>query len=97
MTMHEDALWLDGNGIAGLLAEVFETDMTAVDRGCATCGAHRVIGAHRAYRSAGTVLRCPVCGDLAARISTLPDRHVVRLAGSWLLEVPRGGHRPAAQ
>jgi hypothetical protein len=35
------------------------------------------------------VLRCPECGDLAARISTLPDRHVVRLAGTWLIEVPR--------
>jgi hypothetical protein len=91
MTMADDGLWLDGNGIAGLLSEVFDTEMTAVDRGCGSCGAHRVVGAHRAYRGAGTVLRCPVCGDLAARIATLPDRHVVRLAGTWLIEVPRAG------
>jgi predicted RNA-binding Zn-ribbon protein involved in translation (DUF1610 family) len=85
----DDGRWLDGNGIAGLLAEVFATEMTAVDHGCGACGAHRVVGAHRAYRGAGTVLRCPECGDLAARISTLPDRHIVRLAGTWLIEVPR--------
>ena len=95
--MHDDARWLDGNGIAGLLAEVFDTDMTTVDRGCGTWAAHPVLVGNRAYRGAGTVLRCPVCGDLAARISALPDRHVVRLAGTWLIEVPRGGDRPAAQ
>jgi len=87
--MADEGLWLVGNGIAGLLAEVFATDMTTVDHGCRACGAHGVVGAHRAYRGAGTVLRCPECGDLAARISTLPDRHVVRLAGTWLIEVPR--------
>jgi predicted RNA-binding Zn-ribbon protein involved in translation (DUF1610 family) len=89
--MAETELWLDGNGIAGLLTEVFDSEMTAVDRGCGSCGAHHVVGAHRAYRGAGTVLRCPACGDVAARISSLPDRHVVRLAGTWLIEVPRPG------
>jgi predicted RNA-binding Zn-ribbon protein involved in translation (DUF1610 family) len=89
--MSEMELWIDGNGVAGLLAEVFETEMTTVDHGCGTCGAHHVIGQHRAYLGAGTVLRCPTCGDVAARISPLPDRHVVRLAGTWLLEMPRAG------
>ena len=87
--MGQTAAWLDGNGIAGLLSEVFETEMTTVDRGCGTCGGHHAVGAHRAYRGAGAVLRCPQCGDVAARIATLPDRHVVRLAGTWLIEVRR--------
>jgi hypothetical protein len=87
--MADEANWLDGNGIAGLLTEVFETEMTTVDRGCGSCGAHRAIGAHRAYLGAGTVLRCPVCGAVAARISTLPDRHIVRLTGTWQIEMPR--------
>jgi uncharacterized protein DUF6510 len=87
--MTHDALWIDGNGIAGLLGEIFEVDMTAVPRGCQSCGAQSAVGAHRAYRGAGIVLRCPACGDVAARIATLPNRHVVRLSGTWLLELGR--------
>jgi hypothetical protein len=84
----ETATWLDGNAIAGLLAELFGADMTAVDRGCGACGAHSPVGAHRLYLGAGAVLRCPGCGDVALRIATLPDRHVVQLRGSWVLDVP---------
>jgi predicted RNA-binding Zn-ribbon protein involved in translation (DUF1610 family) len=87
--MTERALWLDGNGVAGLLAEVFETDMTAVPRACGSCGAVNAVGAHRAYLGAGTVLRCPACGDVAMRIAVLADRHVVELRGRWLIELPR--------
>ncbi|MDQ6807086.1 MAG: DUF6510 family protein [Actinomycetota bacterium] len=88
--MSEEARWLDGNAIAGLLVEVFGAEITSTERGCQSCGAVTRLGAHRVYRSAGTVVRCPVCGDLAGRITTLPDRHVVLLAGTWTLEVPRG-------
>jgi hypothetical protein len=84
--MSDDALWLDGNGIAGLLAEAFGTEMTTAHRDCQSCGAGNPIGAHRAYRGAGYVLRCPACGDVAARIS---ERHVVLLAGQWLFSGPR--------
>ena len=82
------ATWLDGNAIAGLLVELFGMEMTAVDRGCGVCGTHSAVGAHRLYRGAGAVLRCPACGDVALRIVTLSDRHVVQLRGSWLLDVP---------
>jgi hypothetical protein len=78
---------LDGNAIAGLLEEAFGADVTSTPRGCQSCGAVTAVGAHRLYRGAGLVLRCPVCGDIAARITTLPDRHVVLLAGVWRLEV----------
>ena len=87
--MNEEAAWVDGNAIAGLLVEVFGVELTTTERGCQSCGAVTRVGAHRMYRSAGIVLRCPVCGDLALRITTLPDRHVVLLAGSWAVEVPR--------
>jgi hypothetical protein len=87
--MSEKALWLDGNGIAGLLNEVFGAELTSTERGCQSCGSLTCLGAHRVYRGAGTVVRCPVCGDLALRITSLPDRHVVLLAGTWALEVPR--------
>jgi hypothetical protein len=87
--VRDEAVWLDGNAIAGLLIDVFGTEMTATERGCQSCGALTRVGAHRVYRGAGTVVRCPICADLALRITTLPDRHVVLLAGSWALEVPR--------
>jgi DNA-directed RNA polymerase subunit RPC12/RpoP len=82
----ELALWLDGNGIAGLLAETFGADMTTMPRRCQSCGSRHVVGEHRAYRGAGTVLRCPTCGDVAAVIVVLPDRHAVKLAGTWMIE-----------
>lgn len=88
--MTQTALWLDGNAIAGLLVEVFGAEMTAVIRRCQSCGTRSAVGAHRAYRGAGAVLRCPVCGDVALRIAALPDRHVVQMSGTWLVELPRG-------
>ena len=81
--------WLDGNGVAGLLGEVFGAEVTAVVRACGSCGTEAAVGAHRAYRGAGVVLRCPGCGDVAIRISQLPDRNVVLVRGSWSVELPR--------
>ena len=81
-------LWLDGNAIAGLLADAVGVEMTRAPRRCRSCGHVSALGAHRLYRGAGLVLRCPVCADVAARIATLPGRHVVLLEGTWRLELP---------
>jgi hypothetical protein len=83
-----DATWVDGNAIAGLLIEVFGTELTGARRACQSCGTRTLVGAHRVYRGVGTVVRCPVCGDIAMRITTLPDRHLVLLAGTWEVEFP---------
>jgi hypothetical protein len=80
---------LDGNAIAGLLEEVFDAEMTTALRVCQSCGTRSAIGAHRAYRGAGIVLRCPSCRDLAVVVALLPDRSRVWLAGEWTLEMPR--------
>jgi len=85
----DDAAWLDGNGVAGLLAEVLGAEVTAVVRACGTCATAAPVGAHRAYVSAGVVLRCPGCGDVAVRIARLPGRDVVQIRGSWSVELPR--------
>lgn len=87
--MGSEDLWLDGNGVAGLLAEVFGAEVTALVRGCGSCGAEAAVGAHRAYRGAGVVLRCPACGDVAIQIAQLPDRNVVQIRGVWAFELPR--------
>jgi uncharacterized protein DUF6510 len=86
--MH-DARALDGNAIAGLLAEAFGAEMTAVERVCQSCGDPYAVGAHRLYEGAGSVLRCPGCGAVALQIATLPGRHVVAISGTWRLVPPR--------
>jgi hypothetical protein len=85
----DDSAWLDGNGVAGTLAEVFGFEVTMIVRECANCDTAAAIGAHRAYRGAGLVLRCPGCGAVAVRIVQLPDRDVVQVRGSWSAELPR--------
>jgi Family of unknown function (DUF6510) len=88
--MTDLAVWLDGNALAGHLMEVFGTEMTTVQHVCQSCGARNAVGAHRAYPGAGAVLRCPACNDLALRITTLPDRYVVQLSGTWNMDhLPR--------
>jgi hypothetical protein len=82
-----DPDWLDGNALAGTFHQWFGTEMTDAPRGCQTCGAIRPVGAHRLYRGAGLVLRCPVCADVALQITALPDRQVVRLIGTWCFEI----------
>jgi uncharacterized Zn finger protein len=80
----------DGNAIAGLLEEIFARDVTGAERVCQSCGAQRHIGAHRLYRSAGLVLRCPACGDVAACIAIVADGYAVSIRGTWLFGRERG-------
>ncbi len=87
--MSEDPRWLDGNALGGLLQELFGAEMTAAPHTCQSCGTERPVAAHRVYLGAGTVLRCPVCDQIALIAVALPDRHVVHLTGAWRLEMPR--------
>jgi hypothetical protein len=82
----DDDLHLDGNGVAGLLAEITAVDMTTVMRTCPSCGDRRPMGAHRAYRGAGVVLRCPSCDDVAVRIAVAEERLVVDWRGHFEIE-----------
>ncbi len=81
-----DEQHIDGNGIAGLLGEIAGADMTAVRRTCPSCGDRRAIAEHRAYRSAGLVLRCPSCEDVAVVIGVQEQRLVVEWRGTYVLE-----------
>jgi len=85
--MAEAANWLDGNALGGELMELFGADLTDAPRRCQSCGATRAVGAHRLHLGAGSVLRCPSCDAVALVLTTLPDRHVVSMAGTW--QVPR--------
>ena len=83
--MNAGDLVLDGNGVAGLLTEAFARDPTTLVRTCQGCGADHALGAHRAYRGAGVVLRCPGCGVTALVVGVLEERFVVELRGSIAL------------
>jgi Family of unknown function (DUF6510) len=56
---------LDGNAIAGLLHDVFSSEMTSATGTCATCGSSSIVAELVVYLQApGTVVRCPVCGNI---------------------------------
>ncbi len=79
---------VDGNAVAGALAEVFVMDMTTARTTCATCDDTRAVAELRAYvRSAGTVLRCTSCGAVQIRLVRAPDRAWLDLRGVKVLEL----------
>jgi hypothetical protein len=84
-----ESLRLDGNAIAGILYEVFGVEMTTYVRACHSCRSANAIGAYHVYRGAGTVLRCPVCSDMALTVASGREDCVVRLQGVWTLQLPR--------
>jgi Family of unknown function (DUF6510) len=79
---------VDGNAVAGVLAEIFVVDMTVARTTCATCGDTRPMAELRAYvRSAGTVLRCASCGAVLVRLVRSPDRAWLDLRGLKVVEL----------
>ncbi|HEV2814521.1 MAG TPA: DUF6510 family protein [Solirubrobacteraceae bacterium] len=73
----------DGNGVAGLLAQVLVVEPTTVERKCQGCGDVSPLGAHRAYHGASTVLRCPGCDAPAVQIGMVGERVAVRWFGMF--------------
>ena len=86
--MSEDARRLDGNAMGGLLEHLYGADMTAALRRCGSCGAERPVGAHHLYQGAGSVLRCPVCEEVALIAAKVRNDHLIHFAGSWRVEIP---------
>ena len=82
-----DALMLDGNAIAGLLKEVFGSEMTTAIGTCNNCGAAEAIGAVRLFRGAGMVLRCPHCDNVLAKIVKDEPRVWLDLRGIRSIEL----------
>jgi hypothetical protein len=79
---------MDGNAVAGALAEVFVVDVTVARTTCATCGDTRPMAELRAYvRSAGTVLRCTSCGAALVRLVRAPDRAWLDLRGVKVVQL----------
>ena len=81
--MDDDELGLDGNGAAGVLSEVFVSEMTASHVMCSSCGESRMMGEERLYMyplSPGAVVRCANCDE--------PLLVLVRQRGTIRLGIP---------
>jgi Family of unknown function (DUF6510) len=81
-------LYTDGNDVAGTLAEFLAADPTAARRRCHSCRAEHTLAEHRAYRSAGIVLRCPSCGDVAMLIGDCAGELVIEWRGAYRMPRP---------
>ncbi len=83
-------LMLDGNSAAGLLQEIFGTDMTAAPTECANCGAEGEMGTLLAFTQApGVVLRCPSCEQVVLRIVQTPNAYYIDARGAVYLRLAR--------
>lgn len=83
---------LDGNAIAGLLQEVFGTEMTDAVRTCAACGATGPVAQTLVYRQApGTVVRCRSCTGLLMVIVAVRGMNCVDISGLAEHEASVGG------
>jgi hypothetical protein len=80
---------LDGNAIAGLLNEVFGTEMTNAIGMCATCGAAGPVAECVVYlRAPGTVARCRNCGGVLMVFVKVREVNCVDLRGLATLAPP---------
>jgi predicted RNA-binding Zn-ribbon protein involved in translation (DUF1610 family) len=81
-------LHTDGNDVAGLLEEFLAAEATTTQRRCQSCHEEHPLAAHRAYRGAAVVLRCPHCGDVAVVISERDDELVLEWRGWYRIARP---------
>jgi hypothetical protein len=87
-----DTAPLDGNVAAGILAGIFQAEMTSADTSCAHCGAVRQLGELVAYvRAPGVILRCSSCEAVLLRVMQHHNRVWLDLRGMSVLqmELPR--------
>jgi hypothetical protein len=77
----DDALTLDANAVAGLLKEVFGSEMTDHDSQCNHCGNRAQVGTFRVYDmdGPGVVMRCSTCSEIVIRLVRRGD-------GSFLVD-----------
>ena len=81
--------YLDGNALAGALAEVFAVDVSIATTTCAGCGRHSQVAQLHVYPAGpGTIVRCPGCHDAVMRYVRTPKAAILDLRGTISLSVP---------
>ncbi len=83
-------LMLDANAVAGVLQEIFGTEITASPTECAHCGAEGEVGTLLAFTQApGIILRCPSCENVVIRITQTPNAYYIDARGAVYLRLAR--------
>ena len=72
---------LDGNGLAGVAADLFGRELTLATGVCGSCGARSIVAEFHLYVGAGTVARCPVCEAVLLRIVETTSRTWLDVSG----------------
>ena len=81
---------VDGNALAGPLADYFSFDITMARARCLGCGSISEFARAMVYRSgAGTVVRCGTCDAVLATLVESDDRAWIGFSGVSAVEVPR--------
>lgn len=82
---------VDGNAIAGPLADFFSFDVTTATARCNGCGTRAELARAMVYISpAGTVVRCATCDNVLATLVDAGDRTWIGFSGVSAIEVRRG-------
>ena len=82
---------VDGNALAGPLAEFFTFDVTMATARCNGCGTVAELARAMVYQSgAGTVVRCGSCDHVLATLVEAGDRAWISFSGMSAIEVQRG-------
>ena len=82
---------VDGNAIAGPLADFFSFDVTTATARCNACGAMAELARAMVYTSpAGTVVRCATCDHVLVTLVESGDRAWIGFSGVSAIEVRRG-------
>jgi hypothetical protein len=81
---------VDGNAIAGPLADFFSFDVTTATARCNGCGYVAELARAMVYQSgAGTVMRCAACDQVLATLVETDDRAWIGFSGVSAIEVRR--------
>ncbi|MDF2575221.1 MAG: hypothetical protein K0S05_2133 [Agromyces sp.] len=81
---------LDGNSLAGPLAEFFTFDITMARARCGGCGEVAELARAMVYPSrAGMVVRCGSCDEVLATLVESEDRAWIGFSGVSTIEVRR--------
>jgi hypothetical protein len=82
------SLMLDGNAMAGLLHDLFDTEMTVAPVECASCGRVGELGSLWAFmESPGYVMRCPDCHNIVIRIAETEEHIYLDARGARYIRI----------
>jgi hypothetical protein len=92
-----DTSYIDGSGAAGAFGDVFAVDISSAAMTCGGCGRVGMFADHHVYNHCpGTIVRCPSCDQVTARIVRTPTDVWLDFRGSTSLRLPLAGQPSVA-